>query len=69
MRRVGRSKFVVYRDIEDGYRCRLRSASGETLAASSAGHPTKGACGTDLRAFMADPRVEAELLNTTARGP
>jgi uncharacterized protein YegP (UPF0339 family) len=63
-----RSKFVVYRDIEDGYRWRLRSPTGETLAASSAGHPTKDACETDLRAFMADHRPEAEFLDATARG-
>jgi uncharacterized protein YegP (UPF0339 family) len=62
------SKFVLYRDIEDGYRWRLRSDTGQTLAASSAGYPTKGACEADLRAFMADHRPEAEFLDATARG-
>jgi hypothetical protein len=67
--RHGRSKFIVYRDLEDGYRWRQRSDTGETLAASSAVHPTRGACETDLRAFMADHRPgEAEVLDATARG-
>ena len=63
-----RSKFVVYRDIEDGYRWRLRSATGETLAASSAGHPSKSACETDMRIFMADHHPDAEVLDATSRG-
>ena len=63
-----RSKFVVYRDIEDGYRWRLRSAAGETLSASSAGHPNKDACEADLRAFMDGHHPEAGVLDATSRG-
>jgi uncharacterized protein YegP (UPF0339 family) len=61
------SKFVLYRDIEAGYRWRLRSAAGETLAASEASHPTKSACEADMRAFMADRHVDAEVLDAMAR--
>jgi uncharacterized protein YegP (UPF0339 family) len=61
-------KFVLYRELGDGYRWRLRSATGETLATSLAGHPTKGACETDLRIFMADHHPEAGFLDATARG-
>ena len=44
-----RSKFVVYRDIEDGYRWRLRSAAGETLGVSSRGHGEKSSCYEEMR--------------------
>ena len=67
MRDDGQSKFVLYRDLEDGYRWRLRSATGETLAASKAGHGEKSACEADLRAFMAEHHlVEVEILDATA---
>ena len=63
----GTNKFVLYRDLEDGYRWRLRSDTGETLAARSAGHPSKGACEADMRAFMADHHPGAEILDATDR--
>ena len=49
-----RNKVVVYRDIEDGYRWRLRSAAGETLAASSQGHREKSSCYEEIRSVMAE---------------
>lgn len=64
----GESKFVLYRALGDGYRWRLRSASGETLAASAAAYPTKSACAADIRSFVADAPPEAEVLDATARG-
>ena len=64
--RHGESKFVIYRELGDGYRWRLRSAAGETLAASSAGHSSKGACETDMRTFMADHHPGAEVLDATS---
>jgi len=48
------SKFVVYRDIEDGYRWRLRSVAGETLRVSSEGHGDKSSCYEEMRKVMAD---------------
>ena len=62
----GESKFVLYRALEDGYRWRLRSATGETLVASSAGHASKSACEMDLRIFMADHEQDAEVLDATS---
>jgi uncharacterized protein YegP (UPF0339 family) len=62
------SKFVLYRDLGDGYRWRLRSATGETLAASAAGHREKSASQADLRAFMADHHLDVEVLDATAKG-
>lgn len=62
------SKFVLYRDLGDGYRWRLRSATGETLAASGAGQPDKSACEADLRSFMAEHHLDVEVLDATAMG-
>ena len=67
MRHV-QSKFVLYREVGDGYRWRLRSATGETLAASEAAYATKSACEADLLAFMDDRHLEAEVLDATVRG-
>ena len=63
-----RSKFVLYRELGGGYRWRLRSATGETLAASAAGHREKSACEADLRAFMTDHHPDVGVLDTTATG-
>jgi uncharacterized protein YegP (UPF0339 family) len=49
-----RNKFVVYRDFEDGYRWRLRTATGETLGASSGGHRDKSSCYEEIRTVMAE---------------
>jgi uncharacterized protein YegP (UPF0339 family) len=62
------SKFVLYRELRYGYRWRLRSATGQTLAASEVGYPTKSACEADLSAFIADGHLQAEVLDATARG-
>ena len=62
------SKFVLYRELEDGYRWRLRSATGETLAVSAAGHREKSDCEADLRTFMADHHLDVEVLDATAAG-
>jgi uncharacterized protein YegP (UPF0339 family) len=61
-------KFVIYRQLEDGYRWRLRSPTGETLAASEAGHPSKSTCQAEIDTFMADHRLVAEVLDATIRG-
>ena len=59
-------KFVVYRDLKDGYyRWRLRSPTGETLAASPSGHREKSSCEAEVRAFMSD-HPGAEVLDLTA---
>ena len=38
------NKFVLYRDLKDGYRWRLRAPDGQTLAASARGHRQKASC-------------------------
>lgn len=35
-------QFVIFRDLKDGYRWRLSSASGETVEYSERGHSHKG---------------------------
>ena len=37
-------KFVIFRDLKDGYRWRLSSVTGETLERSERGHLHKGEC-------------------------
>jgi uncharacterized protein YegP (UPF0339 family) len=62
------SKFVLYRDLGDGYRWRLRSATGETRAVSAVGHREKSAGEADLRAFVADHHLDVEVLDATVTG-
>jgi len=60
-----KTKFILYRNLGNGYRWRLRrSATGETLAASLSGHPEKTSCEAELRALMAD-HAGAEVLELT----
>jgi uncharacterized protein YegP (UPF0339 family) len=41
-------KFVIFRDLNNGYRWRLSSASGQTLERSERGHGHKGECEQDV---------------------
>jgi uncharacterized protein YegP (UPF0339 family) len=41
-------KFVIFRDMKDGYRWRLSSASGETLEYSERRHGHKGECAQEV---------------------
>jgi uncharacterized protein YegP (UPF0339 family) len=43
-----KAKFIVYRDVAGGYRWRLRSGDGATIAASGGGHPEKAACEQEM---------------------
>ena len=56
--------FVLYEDLGDGYRWRLRSPTGETLAASPQGHREKASCEEEMRATMAD-HPGAKVLDAT----
>ena len=66
--REAEGKFVLYREVGDGYRWRLRSATGQTLGASVVGYPSKSACQAGIDTFMADHQLVAEVLDTTIRG-
>jgi uncharacterized protein YegP (UPF0339 family) len=56
--------FVLYRDLGDGYRWRLRGPDGQTLAESAHGHEEKAHCEEEMRAAMAD-HPGAEVLDVT----
>ena len=45
-------KFVVFRDMNDGYRGRLSSATGETVEISGRGHPHKDECVWEVRSLI-----------------
>ena len=59
------SKFIVYRELEDGYRWRLRAATGETLGASSRAHRDKFSCFEEMRSVMSE-YPEAEILDVAS---
>ena len=63
MREKGNT-FILYKDIGDGYRWRLRSPTGETLEASPEGHKEKASCEAEMRAAMAD-HPGAQVLDAT----
>jgi uncharacterized protein YegP (UPF0339 family) len=41
-------KFVIFRDMKDGYKWRLSSPTGQTLEYSERGHSHKGECEQDV---------------------
>ena len=56
-------KFVIFRDMKDGYRWRLSSASGETLERSERGHLYKGECAQEVIRLKDDQYPHAEVLD------
>ncbi len=40
--------FIVYRDLGGGYRWRLRSGEGATVASGLRGHPHKSGCAREM---------------------
>jgi len=47
-------KFVIFRDMKDGYRWRLSSASGETVELSERGHSHKDECEQEVHRLKGD---------------
>jgi uncharacterized protein YegP (UPF0339 family) len=56
-------KFVIFRDMKDGYRWRLRSASGQTVERSERGHDHKGECVQEVFRFKGDRYPNAKVLD------
>ena len=56
-------KFVIFRDLNDGYRWRLSSASGETLERSERGHEHKGECAQEVFRLNDDQYPNAKVLD------
>ena len=60
-------KFIVFRDLTDGYRWRLRSSTNETLAASGRRHEEKAACEQEVERLRAENYPYAQILDPTLR--
>jgi uncharacterized protein YegP (UPF0339 family) len=58
-------KFVIFRDLKDGYRWRLSSASGETLERSERGHDHKGECAQEVFRLKDDRYPYAKVLDAS----
>lgn len=56
-------KFVIFRDMRDGYRWRLTSASGETLERSESGHLHEGECAQEVFRLKDDQYPDAKVLD------
>ena len=60
-------KFVLLRDMKDGYRWRLSSASGETVEYSVRAHSHKGECEQDVYRLRDDRYPYANVRDATIR--
>ena len=58
-------KFVIFRDMKDGYRWRLSSATGETVEYSERGHDHKGECEHDVYRLKDNKYPHAKVRDTT----
>ena len=56
-------KFVIFRDVKDGYRWRLSSPSGQTLERSERGHLHKGECAQEVFGLKEDRYPNAKVLD------
>jgi uncharacterized protein YegP (UPF0339 family) len=56
-------KFVIFRDMKDGYRWRLSSPSGETVEYSERGHLYKGECAQEVYRLKDDQYPNAKVLD------
>jgi uncharacterized protein YegP (UPF0339 family) len=58
-------KFIIFRDMKDGYRWRLRSARGETVETSERGHRRKGECEQEVQRVREDRYPGADVRDLT----
>ena len=56
-------KFVIFRDLKDGYRWRLTFISGETVEYSERGHLHKGECEHEVYRLKDDEYPYAKVLD------
>jgi hypothetical protein len=54
-------KFVIFRDLKDGYRWRLSSPTGQTLEYSERAHSHKGGCEQDVYRLKGDRYPHAKV--------
>jgi uncharacterized protein YegP (UPF0339 family) len=62
-----KAKFVIFRDLKNGYKWRLRPATGETIATSERGHRHKGECQQEVYRVKEEKYLDAEVRDLTAR--
>jgi uncharacterized protein YegP (UPF0339 family) len=58
-------KFVIFRNVKDGYSWRLRSATGETVDISQGGHQHKADCEQEVHRLRDHRYPEAEVRDLT----
>jgi uncharacterized protein YegP (UPF0339 family) len=58
-------KFVIFRDLNNGYRWRLSSATGETVEYSERGHDHKGECAQEAFHLKDDRYPHAKVRDAT----
>ena len=58
-------KFVIFRDLKDGYRWRLSSPTGETVELSERSHLHKGECEQDVYRLKDDRYPHAKVRDAT----
>ena len=56
-------KFVIFREVNDGYRWRLSSASGQTVEHSERGHLHKDECEQEVYRLKGDRYPYAKVLD------
>jgi uncharacterized protein YegP (UPF0339 family) len=56
-------KFVIFREVKDGYRWRLSSPSGQTVERSERGHRNKGECAQEVFRLKDDHYPNAKVLD------
>jgi uncharacterized protein YegP (UPF0339 family) len=61
-------KFVIFRDLKDGYRWRLSSPTGETVELSERAHLHKGECEQEVYRLRDDRYPYAKVRDATVGG-
>ena len=58
-------RFVIFREVNDGYRWRLRSANGQTLERSERGHGRKDTCLQEVQRLRTERYPNAQVRDVT----
>jgi uncharacterized protein YegP (UPF0339 family) len=62
------AKFIIYQGFDGGYRWRLRSLAGQTIAASEIGHHEKSECAQELEHWRLE-YPDVSVRDATVRSP